>query len=1449
MKNFLYVLTVSVCITLLALPAFCFDRNDLVQVVYNENDNEVAINLGDISGIDFTASNQVISDAGSVSLSQFVTISTWEDLSLAFFAGDNSTYNIWFATTKDTISGISTAGYTPFQSAATSLYTYFNTDGTDDGLFIGAAATSGTNSYDERMNSNSTAPGYYSGFNNTDTSFGEADLGALVTDGYVDMYLYHYTGVTLDKGPDTDTDYTCIIRVYSDGSTVLNPPITVNHAPTISGAPATSVNEDSAYSFTPTSNDIDGDPLTFSITNRPAWANFNNETGELSGTPSNSHVGTTTGIVISVTDENSDPVSLPAFSITVANVNDLPTISGSPDTSVNEDSAYSFIPIASDIDVGDKLTFSITNKPSWAEFNENTCELSGTPSNTNVGITTGIVISVTDGNSSPVSLPAFNLNVVNVNDAPTISGMPGTIAVQDEEYSFTPTASDVDIGDTLTFSITNKPSWAEFNEDTGELSGTPSISDIGTTTGVVISVTDGTVIASLAPFDLMVKASNNAPQISGTPLTSADEDADYNFTATASDADGDELIFSIENKPAWLTFTTTTTTCTLAGTPGVSDIGTTTGIVISVTDGLATASLPAFDLVVVHVNHAPVISEINGQTINIGNSFVSFDLDDYVSDSDHGDSELTWTFGGNIAMTISIDGDHVVTITSSDDVWYGAEDITFTAEDPDGAADSETATFTIQLTPPAPPSVNSPADGSEETENPPVLSVNNSTSAGGLTLNYDFELDGEETFSDPLAVAYDLPEGESITSWDISETYPELTLLENATYYWRARAYDIAESEWSNTASFFMNQENEAPCQPGLSSPSNNSSVSDLSPILEVTNSNDPDGDDIIYEFEVYDFQFTDNNNPGGSPVDTGSAEEDNDGATSWTLGSDLTEDTSYWWRARALDEHGVASEWIGPYKFTVNTTTNAPTMPTFSSPESGGEVTTLTPLLVVNNSTDADSDELTYIFQIDASSNFNSTGAGPLGEADVGEGSGDTTSWQTPALSENETYYWRVKSSDGVYESGWLTSYFVVNVENEAPAKPVLRYPEDGATMGTSGPTLKTFSADDPDGDEISYVFEICSGGECTSSDETVSLEWKVSGLKNNTEYTWSVKAIDENGMETESDPWTFTVVTNSTPTPPRLNNPVSGGSVYSGNPVVLSVKNSTDEDKDPLTYFFEVYAEDGGEADFANLIEAGPSEEGTLITEYQVQATLSEGATYYWRAQAYDGENYSSYTSTFNFIYSAEAPAYDVDVIKSEIIYASVIAALGDNETYDITVDDDESGIKGVTLLIPKGAISSNINITIGIATGTPSLPSGVAVAGNILNFGPEGTEFDVPVAIKIPYTQEYLTNLGLDDPNDLKLYTYSSLTGEWEILSPSSVDTEDMLVEYEVSHFSIFTFGTSITNESDEEKDSDGRSGLCFISTAGLHLQPWQAILSLSGFFTVLSVLICQGRRRNK
>jgi hypothetical protein len=92
----------------------------------------------------------------------------------------------------------------------------------------------------------------------------------------------------------------------------------------------------------------------------------------------------------------------------------------------------------------------------------------------------------------------------STNDAPTISGTPGVAIAKDSPYSFTPSAVDVDLGDTLIFSIANQPTWANFNPTTGQLSGTPTTANVGTTSGIVISVTGSIATTALSPFALDV---------------------------------------------------------------------------------------------------------------------------------------------------------------------------------------------------------------------------------------------------------------------------------------------------------------------------------------------------------------------------------------------------------------------------------------------------------------------------------------------------------------------------------------------------------------------------------------------------------------------------------------------------------------------------------------------------------------------------------------------------------------------------------------------------------------------------------------------------------------------------------------------------------------------------------------------------------------------------------
>lgn len=89
------------------------------------------------------------------------------------------------------------------------------------------------------------------------------------------------------------------------------------------------------------------------------------------------------------------------------------------------------------------------------------------------------------------------------NAPPTIQGQPGSSVLAGQAYNFRPTATDPN-GDTLTFSAANLPDWAALNQSTGAVTGTPTGSDVGTYSGITITVSDGTATASLTAFAITV---------------------------------------------------------------------------------------------------------------------------------------------------------------------------------------------------------------------------------------------------------------------------------------------------------------------------------------------------------------------------------------------------------------------------------------------------------------------------------------------------------------------------------------------------------------------------------------------------------------------------------------------------------------------------------------------------------------------------------------------------------------------------------------------------------------------------------------------------------------------------------------------------------------------------------------------------------------------------------
>jgi len=109
----------------------------------------------------------------------------------------------------------------------------------------------------------------------------------------------------------------------------------------------------------------------------------------------------------------------------------------------------------------------------------------------------------------------------------------------------------------------------------------------------------------------------------GTPAKTVLAGQTYSFTPSAHDARDRTLTFAIANKPAWATFSASSGQ--LSGTPSAANVGAYADIVIAVSDGTRTATLPAFTLQVNAAGAAPapppVISGTPPTSVTAGSSY------------------------------------------------------------------------------------------------------------------------------------------------------------------------------------------------------------------------------------------------------------------------------------------------------------------------------------------------------------------------------------------------------------------------------------------------------------------------------------------------------------------------------------------------------------------------------------------------------------------------------------------------------------------------------------------------------------------------------------------------------------------------------------------------------------------------------------------------------------
>ncbi len=448
-----------------------------------------------------------------------------------------------------------------------------------------------------------------------------------------------------------------------------------NHAPTIdSTTPAGttySMQVSTSQTFSVTASDVDGDTLSYAWTLDGAPVGTNSASYAYTAPAS---AGTHT-IVITVSDGTDTATHTWTVTVIATPVNHAPVIATySPAYTtypLAASTALDFYANATDED-GDVLTYTWMQNGTPVGTNSSHYQYAGG----NAGEQYIFTVTVSDGALTATRSWTVNIQTT-VSQAPTIdSSSPSGSSVSIEtntDQTFSVTASDPDVGDTLTYQ------WSvDGVDEAGQTTSsfTKQWSTAGTYT-VVVEVSDGSWTIT-REWTVTVTAPNVPPAITASspadPLTLS-ASASQTFSVTANDANGDTLTY----------------TWTLDGTP----VGTNSAsyaytapatagthvIKVVVSDGTATADKTWNVTVTTTSNHAP---EVNPAQATTGTTpedtpYTSLNLDNAFTDPD-GDA-LTFTAATNANFTVSIDGTtHAVTITPKAN-WHGASTIIFTASD------------------------------------------------------------------------------------------------------------------------------------------------------------------------------------------------------------------------------------------------------------------------------------------------------------------------------------------------------------------------------------------------------------------------------------------------------------------------------------------------------------------------------------------------------------------------------------------------------------------------------------------------------------------------------------------------------------------------------------------------------------------------------------------------
>ncbi|MEZ8281209.1 VCBS domain-containing protein [Vibrio splendidus] len=235
--------------------------------------------------------------------------------------------------------------------------------------------------------------------------------------------------------------------------------------------------------------------------------------------------------------------------VTINGTNDAPVITPVATQTVTEDGSKTITFHATDIDTTDTLTPSVSATHGSASLNAQG-EIVFTPDANYNGPAT-VVLSVTDGHTT--TSQTINVDVTPANDAPVINSIVPVNATEDGAVvTGQLTSTDIDAGDTATFTTTSTQGGFKLNAD-GSYNLDPTdasfqhlkAGEISTFT-IPVTVTDSAGATDTKDLVITVTGTNDTPVISGVDTGALKEDVSANPQSNELTATGKLDIVDID---------------------------------------------------------------------------------------------------------------------------------------------------------------------------------------------------------------------------------------------------------------------------------------------------------------------------------------------------------------------------------------------------------------------------------------------------------------------------------------------------------------------------------------------------------------------------------------------------------------------------------------------------------------------------------------------------------------------------------------------------------------------------------------------------------------------------------------------------------------------------------------------------------------------------------------